>query len=49
MSFQDVIQFIKESPACIIATVEGDQPRARGMVVLWAREDFYKPSDYRFI
>jgi pyridoxamine 5'-phosphate oxidase len=38
-SFQDVIQFINENPACVIATVEGDQPRARGMVVLWARED----------
>lgn len=39
MSFQDVIQFIQENPACTLATVEGDQPRARGLVVLWVRED----------
>lgn len=39
MSFQDCIQFINENPACTIATMDGDQPRARGMIVLWARED----------
>ncbi|HCG99572.1 MAG TPA: hypothetical protein DE036_07240 [Actinobacteria bacterium] len=39
MSFQEAIQFMQENPTCTLATADGDQPRARGMLVLWARED----------
>lgn len=39
MDFQDCIQFIEEKPTCSLATADGDQPRVRGMVPLWVRED----------
>lgn len=39
MNFQDCIEFIKEVPACTMCTMEGDQPRGRGMAPLWVRED----------
>lgn len=39
MSFQECIDFIKENPGCALATMDGDQPRVRGMVPLWTRMD----------
>lgn len=32
MSYQEVLTFIKENPACFIATMDGDQPRVRGFL-----------------
>jgi uncharacterized pyridoxamine 5'-phosphate oxidase family protein len=32
MSFDDVIAFVRENPACTLATMEGEQPRARGFL-----------------
>jgi pyridoxamine 5'-phosphate oxidase len=34
MNIQDCIEFAQENPVCCLATVEGDQPRARN-VLLW--------------
>jgi uncharacterized pyridoxamine 5'-phosphate oxidase family protein len=34
MSFQDVLAFVKQNPVCTLATIEGDQPRARGFFSL---------------
>jgi uncharacterized pyridoxamine 5'-phosphate oxidase family protein len=34
MTIQDCIKFAQENPVCCLATVEGDQPRARN-VLLW--------------
>lgn len=39
MDFQDCIQYINDNPACALATIDGDQPRVRGMYVMWARGD----------
>ncbi len=40
MEFKDCLQFINESQsACTMCTIDGDQPRGRGMVPLWARDD----------
>lgn len=39
MSFQECIDFIAENPGCALATMDGDQPRVRGMIPLWTRED----------
>lgn len=39
MSYQECIDFIKENPACALATMDGDQPRVRGMIPLWTNED----------
>lgn len=39
MSFQECIEFIAENPGCALATMDGDQPRVRGMIPLWTRED----------
>jgi pyridoxine/pyridoxamine 5'-phosphate oxidase len=42
MSHQDVIAFVKENPACFIATMDGDQPRVRGfLTVLFDDGKFY--------
>ena len=38
MNFQDCIKFAKENPTCAIATVEGDQPRVR-FVMVWRADD----------
>ncbi|MCM1566676.1 MAG: hypothetical protein FNP40_15435 [Dehalobacter sp. 4CP] len=40
MDFKDCMQFITESQAtCTLCTIEGDQPRGRGMVPLWVKDD----------
>lgn len=40
MDFNDCIRFISESQAtCTLCTIDGDQPRGRGMVPLWVKED----------
>lgn len=40
MDFKDCIQFITESQAtCTLCTIDGDQPRGRGMVPLWVKDD----------
>jgi uncharacterized pyridoxamine 5'-phosphate oxidase family protein len=39
MYFQDCVDFIARNPGCALATVEGNQPRVRGMVPLWTRTD----------
>jgi pyridoxamine 5'-phosphate oxidase len=42
MNLQDFIQFANANPVCYIATVEGDQPRVRGVLALPADESgFY--------
>lgn len=39
MSFKDCLEFINKNPACTLATIDGNQPRVRGMFVLWANQD----------
>lgn len=39
MSFQECIDFITENPGCSLATMDGAQPRVRGMIPLWTRAD----------
>jgi pyridoxamine 5'-phosphate oxidase len=34
MSYQEALSFIKENPACFIATTDGDQPRVRGFLAI---------------
>ena len=34
MSLQDVLAFVQENPVCTFATVEGNQPRARGFLTV---------------
>ncbi len=34
MSYDDVLAFVRENPACCIATMEGDQPRVRGFLAI---------------
>jgi len=34
MSYQEVLAFIRENPACFIATMDGDQPRVRGFLTV---------------
>lgn len=42
MSFEECIKFAVENPVCFLATVDGDQPRVRGFLVLYANENgFY--------
>lgn len=38
MGFQDCIKFANENPVCFIATMEGDQPRVRGVMMCFADE-----------
>jgi pyridoxamine 5'-phosphate oxidase len=38
MDFQDCIQFANENPVCYLATMDGDQPRVRGMLMCSADE-----------
>ena len=40
MDFKDCMKFITESQAtCTLCTIDGDQPRGRGMVPLWVKDD----------
>ena len=39
MSFQECIDFITENPGCALATMDGNQPRVRGLVPLWTGAD----------
>jgi len=40
MDFGDCIKFITENQVtCTLCTIDGDQPRGRGMVPLWVKED----------
>lgn len=42
MDFQDCIQFARENPVCYAATMDGDQPRVRGLLMWFADENgFY--------
>jgi len=42
MTFTDCIQFANENPNCFLATVEGDQPRVRTVLLIFAEESgFY--------
>jgi len=34
MTYQDVLAFIQQNPACFIATMDGDQPRVRGFLAI---------------
>ena len=34
MSKEDVLAFVRENPACFIATMDGDQPRVRGFLTV---------------
>ena len=38
MSFQDCITFANEHPICYIATMDGDQPRVRALLMVLADE-----------
>lgn len=40
MDYRDCIKFITGSQAaCTLCTIDGDQPRGRGMVPLWVKDD----------
>lgn len=42
MNFQDCIQFANENPLCYVATVDGDQPHVRALLMWFADENgFY--------
>ena len=42
MGFQDCIKFANENPVCYLATMDGDQPRVRGLLMCFADENgFY--------
>lgn len=34
MSKEEVLSFVRENPACFIATMDGDQPRVRGFLAV---------------
>jgi uncharacterized pyridoxamine 5'-phosphate oxidase family protein len=38
MSFKEYTEFALANPACFLATVDGNQPRVRGFLVLYANE-----------
>ncbi len=38
MQFEDCIKFANDNPSSYLATVEGDQPRVRGMLMWFANE-----------
>ncbi len=38
MTFEDCRAFANENPTCFLATVDGDQPRVRGMQLLFCNE-----------
>jgi len=39
MQFSDVLAFIRQHPVCTLATMDGDQPRARGFFSLLFDDD----------
>lgn len=39
MNKEEILDFIKSNPACHLATVDGDQPRVRGMLMYRADEN----------
>ena len=39
MDLQDCITFAKENPVCYVATVDGDQPRVRALLMWFADEN----------
>ena len=42
MNFQECIQFASENPLCYVATVDGDQPHVRALLMWYADENgFY--------
>jgi uncharacterized pyridoxamine 5'-phosphate oxidase family protein len=42
MDVQDCIKFANEHPVCYMATMDGDQPRVRALLMFFANEDgFY--------
>lgn len=42
MNFQDCVQFANENPLCYVATVDGDQPHVRALLMWFADENgFY--------
>ena len=42
MDLRDCIKFATENPVCYLATIDGDQPRVRGLLMWFANEDgFY--------
>lgn len=38
MDFQECIQFANDNPVCFLATMDGDQPRVRGLLMCFADE-----------
>ncbi len=36
MQFEDCIKFANANPSCYLATIDGDQPRVRGMLMWYA-------------
>lgn len=38
MTFEDCRNFANENPSCFLATIDGDQPRVRGMQLLFCNE-----------
>ncbi|MBI5044848.1 MAG: pyridoxamine 5'-phosphate oxidase family protein [Candidatus Levybacteria bacterium] len=38
MTFEDCRKFANENPSCFLATIDGDQPRVRGMQLLFCNE-----------
>jgi len=40
MTYDDVISFVQQSPACTVATMDGDQPRVR-----WFLSVFFDTDD----
>jgi len=42
MQFEDCIKFANANPTCYLATIDGDQPRVRGMLMWYAdKTGFY--------
>ena len=39
MNKEDVLGFVRQNPACTFATVDGDQPRARGFLSIFFEDD----------
>jgi pyridoxamine 5'-phosphate oxidase len=39
MDFQDCIKFANEHPVCYVASIDGDQPRVRALLMLFADEN----------
>jgi len=40
MNYEDVLSFVRENPACTVATIDGDQPRVR-----WFLSIFFEGDD----